>query len=126
MNYGEYDKEMKEWLATLHTPPVVEVEKTEILFELSLPNNSSVRDIYARTVKGIARGKNKYPNLEEKGYYYKFSNGYGAHINVRYVQKNEAKDKMKKSKGFCGYDWMIDSILTKGKIIATGTDEQND
>ena len=88
-----------------------------------MPNNNSWNGIdtgnkgshYAfRTVsKEIA------DRLDGKNYYYNFGDGWGAGITVKKVDKKEANKIRKESRGFCGYDWMIDSIIYKGKIVSS-------
>lgn len=52
------------------------------------------------------------------GYYrYSWSDGWGAAVEARRVTAVEARKMRKASKGFCGYDWMIDSIIRHGKIL---------
>ena len=51
------------------------------------------------------------------GYYtYNWSDGWCAGITVREVDKLTAAQLRKKSSGFCGYEWMIDSIMQYGEI----------
>lgn len=53
--------------------------------------------------------------LKEKSWYYSWSDGWGALVCVRELKKGELA---KKSAGFYGYDWMVDSILIRGEILA--------
>jgi hypothetical protein len=58
--------------------------------------------------------------LKEKSpanYYYNFGDGWGANILVELIDSNEARKRNKISSGFCGYEWMIDSIIKNDKII---------
>ncbi len=50
-------------------------------------------------------------------YYYYFGDGWGASVSVREVATSEAGKIERKSAGFCGYDWMIDSIIRHGEIL---------
>ena len=50
-------------------------------------------------------------------YYYNFGDGWGANVSVELVDAKEAKRRNKISSGFCGYEWMIDSIIKNDKII---------
>ena len=51
-------------------------------------------------------------------YYYNFGDGWGASVNVYILDgAKEASRLRRKSDGFCGYEWMIDSIITNGKIL---------
>ena len=60
--------------------------------------------------------------LKAKGFIgnhpYSWSDGWRANVEVREVTPIEAKQIQKNSKGFCGYDWMVESILARGKILA--------
>lgn len=49
-------------------------------------------------------------------YYYTWSDGWTACIEARRVDALDARKLLQKSQGFCGYDWMIESILSHGKI----------
>jgi hypothetical protein len=56
--------------------------------------------------------------LDGKSYHYSWGDGWGASVDVREVTASEAAKIRKKSRGFCGYDWMIDSIEARDKILA--------
>ncbi|WJM80533.1 hypothetical protein [Pectobacterium brasiliense] len=92
------------------------------IFELSMPNRGSwnggwsgERDKYVK-FRTIPLSGNE--NIKDgKSYYYNFGDGWGANVSVKIVEGVKAKNQaIKGSKGFCGYDWMIDSILKHGKI----------
>lgn len=94
------------------------------IFELSMPNRGSwnggwsgALDKYVKHRQLPAKGN---PNVKDgANHYYNFGDGWGANVSVRIVEGAKAKNQaIKGSKGFCGYDWMIDSILKHGKIIA--------
>jgi hypothetical protein len=63
-----------------------------------------------------AKGKIE-PLLKKKNFYYGFGDGWDANIEVKTVTASGAAKIRKKTKGFCGYDWMIDSILQCGEIL---------
>lgn len=97
-----------------------------LVFELSMPNRgswnggwSAERDYFA-IVKSF-RGKKAEARAAEilaKGsYYYGWSDGWGASVAVRQVNRNESVAARRKSKGFCGYDWMVRTICDYGKIM---------
>lgn len=65
------------------------------------------------TKKSIENG-NKI--LGQGSFYYDFGDGWGAQINVTEVNSEESKRLKKISAGFCGYDWMVDSIIRYGDI----------
>lgn len=55
-----------------------------------------------------------------KDYYrYNFGDGWSAGIKVRQIDSKAAAESRRKTDGFCGYDWMITEILTKGKIAGS-------
>lgn len=49
-------------------------------------------------------------------YHYSWNDGWCARVEVRQVDRNEAARIRRRAKGFCGYDWMVTSIIKKGKI----------
>ena len=92
-----------------------------VAFVLSMPNIGSWNgkwtgedSLYAR-VRNIP--KEKVDSLLKKAkFYYDFGDGWGASVAVKAVSASEATKIRKKSKGFYGYDWMIESILQDGNI----------
>jgi hypothetical protein len=55
------------------------------------------------------------PGLDDY-YHYNFGDGWAAGVSVRTVDAAEARKLRRKSDGFSGYDWMIDSIVQHGEI----------
>ena len=97
--------------------------KSYALFTLTMPGVGSWNgkfsgegEYYARIKKVLNHGKPLYKNIEEKNYYYHWDDGWTAKVNMTLVTEKEAKSALKRSRGFLGYEWMIDSILTDGKI----------
>jgi hypothetical protein len=98
----------------------------KVCFELSMPNVGSwngkwtgANNLYARIVdfgRGKANEARAQEILDAKSYYYNFGDGWGASVGVRAVDSKEAAKIRKATRGFCGYDWMIDSIRQKGRI----------
>lgn len=100
-------------------------------FILTMPNVGSWNgkwtgesNLYARVMNYTQRyGTSKKAKekvvtlLEKQNYYYNFGDGWGANVAVRQVTASEAAKIRKKTKGFYGYDWMIDSILHYGEIL---------
>jgi len=78
-------------------------------------------DLYARVIN-FGRSKaasEKAKAILDKGFFrYGFGDGWCAAIGVKEVSSREATSIRRTSKGFCGYDWMIDSIRFDGKIVA--------
>ncbi|MCW4048222.1 MAG: hypothetical protein NWE89_00665 [Candidatus Bathyarchaeota archaeon] len=56
--------------------------------------------------------------LERSAYSYSWTDGWRARVTVRQVNFADARRLRRESKGFCGYDWMVDSIESDQKIIA--------
>jgi hypothetical protein len=90
-----------------------------ISFELSMPGRNSWNGRWSgeSTVYAIVYSFRKMPTTFKLGYYsYDFGDGWRAAVTVREVDKPTAKMLKKRSKGFCGYDWMVDSIISDGAI----------
>ena len=97
-----------------------------LAFTLSMPSNNAwngkwtgesnryvrVRN-FGRTKKGIEHAQKI---LENPHYRYSFGDGWVAEVSVNEVTAKEAGRLRKRSQGFCGYDWMIDSIKDCGLI----------
>lgn len=100
-------------------------------FELTMPNRGSWngewsgdRYFYAKTVN-LGRGKaaaRKGRTILDRGYFhYSWPDGWGAGISVKEVSSREAAKIRKGSNGFCGYEWMMRSILAHNEIRADAT-----
>jgi hypothetical protein len=97
-----------------------------VLFELSMPGNNSWNgkwtgegNLYARVINVGAsqKAREKYEKLI--GYHtYSFGDGWRAAVTVREVTSAAKRKLLKESKGFCGYDWMIESLRQHGEIRA--------
>lgn len=102
----------------------VEEKKTKALFVLSMPGVGSWNGkwsgegrFYARTCTAFFRGKPIYPELKEGKFHYHWDDGWAACVEVKFVTPSEAKKAEKQSKGFCGYEWMVESLKKYGKIV---------
>lgn len=51
-------------------------------------------------------------------YTYDFGDGWVAAVSVRVVDRKEAAKARKRSVGFAGYDWMVDSILVDQTVTS--------
>jgi hypothetical protein len=101
-----------------------------LLFELSMPGNNSwdgkwtgegnyyaiIRKLSAKKEEEILKKDSLTHNFAY--YTYSFGDGWRAAISVRYIDGTESRKIRKKIKGFFGYDWMVDSIIQNGSIIA--------
>lgn len=100
-----------------------------LCFELSMPGRGSWNggwsgedSFYAicKTFPNSIKSTKKCLEIVEKGYYsYSWSDGWRAAVTVKQVDSKQAKSIKSKSKGFCGYDWMVDSIINYGAIYAS-------
>jgi hypothetical protein len=54
--------------------------------------------------------------IDRSPFSYSFGDGWVASIAVKKVTASEARRLRKLSQGFCGYDWMIESIRCDGDI----------
>lgn len=91
----------------------------KLAFILTMPNVGSWNGkwtgedrVYCKTREVTTAKYHKL--LENKNFYYRWSDGWTAKIEV--FPCSEKRKEIRKSAGFCGYDWMIDSILTNGYI----------
>lgn len=87
---------------------------SKVIFELTMPNVGSWN--------GQWSGKDNKYTIETKltkdkmhliggSFYYNFGDGWGANITCR------LKGTEKPTKKFCGYEWMVRSIMNRGSII---------
>jgi len=100
-----------------------------VSFELTMPHKASwngrwsgedkkfyvVKKLSERFVKSNEHLK----FLNESGrssFYYRWDDGWGANVDVERIDGMQARHRRKISSGFCGYDWMIQSILDQGFI----------
>ena len=90
-----------------------------IIFELTMPHVNTWNGhwsgedlLYIRK-----RSEREVPKeLWGKDFYYRWPDGWGACVSVRRMRAKEAARLEKKSAGFCGYDWMIRSLINNGCI----------
>lgn len=100
-----------------------EEKKTKALFILTMPGVGSWNGkwsgkgrFYAKTCTATMRGKPIYPNLKEGRFHYHWDDGWSACVEVKFVTPSEAKKAEKQSKGFCGYEWMVEDLKKYGRI----------
>lgn len=96
-------------------------------FSLSMPNVASWDGQWSgegrNYVKAVDLGQShaneqKANEILDTGYfYYAFGDGWSAGVTVKEVDSQEAATIRRKSDGFYGYDWMIDSIIREQKIV---------
>jgi hypothetical protein len=97
-------------------------------FELTMPNVGSWNGKWSgadkkyyiiKTISDKYFNKTLIPLLGEQNHYwyYNFGDGWGAGVQMQIITSSEAKVRRKNSKGFSGYDWMVDSIMRFGEIL---------
>ena len=91
-----------------------------IIFTLSMPNRGSWNGRWSgedRVYARIFRNNDVPKDIIGKDFYYNWDDGWCACVSVTKIDSKEAAKIRKKSAGFCGYDWMIRSIIKNGEII---------
>ena len=93
-----------------------------IVFELTMPNRGSWNGKWSGENNRYIRVKSEHsiPNISniiDKDFYYTWDDGWTACVAVKKMSSRDARKLEKISSGFCGYDWMIQSILKHNKII---------
>jgi len=96
-----------------------------IMFELSMPNIGSWNGKWSSegNLHAIVRKFNKKQDsvvqtmLKEGYYHYNFGDGWGAGITIKEIDAYKSRRIKRISKGFCGYEWMVDSIIRYGIIL---------
>ena len=87
-----------------------------VIFELSMPSNNSWNGKWSGEGAAYTVAKTL-PAAKAEGlkprYTYSFGDGWVAAVRVR-----EAAPREKATNRFCGYEWMIDSILKRDIIAA--------
>ena len=91
-----------------------------IVFELTMPHVSSWNGKWSGADKRYIRSidERRVPKeCWDKDFYYRFDDGWCACVSVKRAKATEAKKLEMRSSGFCGYDWMIRSIIECGCIL---------
>lgn len=98
----------------------------QILFELTMPNVGSwngkwtgADKKYFKVYSASKAQAEKILGLEgaPKNYHYSFGDGWSANVRAEAISSKQKHRFLKQSAGFCGYEWMIDSIFNNGKIL---------
>lgn len=95
-----------------------------LLFTLTMPNPPSWNGKWSRANEKHTRARSfldnefyQLPNKLVGTHYYRWNDGWTARIDVTVTNSDRKKERhLKNSAGFCGYDWMIDSLLKCGEI----------
>lgn len=94
-----------------------------LVFTLTMPNRGSWNGRWSGEKFNYVRGRT-YSNAEFRqlpknlvgSHYYRWNDGWTACVKVEVVDSREKLRRLRKSDGFCGYDWMIDSLCLTGEI----------
>jgi hypothetical protein len=98
-----------------------------LAFRLSMPNCASWNGkwsgegrkyVIVKTFKSKKQIEQAQSIVKTGYYHYSWSDGWGAGIRVSEVDSAQARKLRKESQGFAGYNWMVDSIMQYGKILA--------
>lgn len=92
-----------------------------IVFELTMPNRGSWNGKWSgdnRKFIRLRKNSEVPKNLVDKRYTYSWDDGWTACVTVTRMPADEAHKLERKSDGFAGYDWMIDSIIRYGTILS--------
>lgn len=90
-----------------------------IVFELTMPHVGSWNGKWSGADRRYIRTKRECDvpkELWDKDFDYRWDDGWGANVSVKRMPISEARKLERKSAGFCGYDWMIKSIIERGYI----------
>lgn len=90
-----------------------------VVFTLSMPNVGSWNGKWTGegrnyTITRTLKDDKATEIVTKSPFYYSFGDGWCASIAIRILSVGEI---VKKSNGFYGYDWMVDSIERAGKIV---------
>jgi hypothetical protein len=90
-----------------------------IVFELLMPNVGSWNNRWTQSDKLFIRTRPERTvpkEYWEKSFFYHWDDGWTACVTTFRLSATEARKLEKRSDGFCGYDWMINSIIKNGDI----------
>lgn len=95
-----------------------------IVYILTMPNVGSWNGAWTgeKDLHCVVKSYSEKSDIPKKvlsmknGYYYNFGDGWGASIKAEKIKGQEKSKYKKRSKGFCGYEWMIAEIEKYGRI----------
>ena len=90
-----------------------------IVFELTMPGRGSWNGRWSGEDRRYIRTRDerKVPGeIWDKDFFYRWDDGWEACVSVDRMPASEARKLERKSNGFCGYDWMIESLIKDGYI----------
>ena len=90
-----------------------------IAFILTMPNRGSWNGRWSgeNDLHAIVKTERSVPkDIIGKSFWYNWDDGWSACVSVEKVDCKEGNKLRQKSRGFCGYNWMVDSLIKKGRI----------
>lgn len=90
-----------------------------IVFTLTMPNRGSWNGRWSQEERlhAIVKCERNVPKeVVGQDFFYTWDDGWTACVSVEKVDCKTAERMRKKSSGFCGYNWMVESIIEKGRI----------
>ena len=91
-----------------------------VAFVLTMPGNASWDGRWSGDGKIHARTRSlpglKAKELDGQDFYHSFGDGWLAMVRAKIVDAKGRRAMDRASDGFCGYEWMIDSIVKHGRI----------
>lgn len=90
-----------------------------VVFKLTMPNRNTWNGKWTGDEMIFARSKKDKDVPKEvigKSFLHHWDDGWIACVSVEKMDCKEANKLMRMSNGFCGYDWMIESIIRYGEI----------
>lgn len=120
----EVDKYLKDNNLTLR--PVPKPKVNTLVFILTFPSNNSWNGIfsgegnlYCVVIKPAQKTIDKILGENDaKDYRYNFGDGWVANVEVKKMTSQQARKFKKESRGFMGYNWMIEDIICCQKILS--------
>lgn len=95
-----------------------------LIFTLTMPHCGSWNGRWSGENSKFVRARSltnrnyaKLPKNILGSHYYRWDDGWEACVTVEVVDSREKHKRLKNSEGFCGYNWMINSLLLTGKIL---------
>lgn len=76
------------------------------------------RWLLIRRLSNTKKNFERAEKLNGNSWHYSWSDGWGANVTCTVIEPKTSRYWLKKSAGFAGYDWMVDSILMYNRILA--------